>query len=695
MNLTQDDLQRLRTFNRLVRDLDPEIGEETAEFTEGIRAESRVFVDNIEYVFRQESIIMRRNRPVLNIFQDKAVLDFQSQAESEIWKERLHGAAEGLTSVAKSVGRVNLQNSPHAWVGTAWLVGEDIIVTNRHVADYFAARGGEGFNFIQDDGGEILAELDFLKEFDNPEKRVFQLTDVLDIVPRPGPDIAFFRIEQASGDGSLAAPIPLSRSPEKTSSAVVIGYPALDSRIPDYTLMRSIYGDRYDYKRLAPGAVTYVEDMRIFHNCTTLGGNSGSVVFDFVRGEALGLHYSGAFMQTNYAVRSNVVQQALDDARSGRPRKHVCRLEADLGASAGSASQPAANADPRTGAFTQPPGTSSVSVMIPLTVTVSLGEPQVQSSLLQRFSGLAAPFVQGDCEDDDQLDLAEAPAESYLDREGFQPDFLGDDSKLCPLPVLQDEDVLLKFEFDGEDLSVLKYQHFSVAMNEAHRMCAWSAVNIDGGKAQKAARVGWKWDGRIEKRHQIMKECYGNPPKFSRGHMTRRNDPGWGSPTLARLGNQDSMHVTNATPQMQTFNSPVWLELEDYALDNAKEDGMRINVFTGPILKSSDPFFFGVQVPVAFWKVIAFIHDRTGHLTATGYRMDQSSALPVQDEFVFGAFTSSHTSKAAQVSIRSIEQEAKISFGPLTEFDPFSQTENLPGMSAFVPLSSGNQIQFI
>ena len=56
-------------------------------------------------------------------------------------------------------------------------------------------------------------------------------------------------------------------------------------------------------------------------------------------------------------------------------------------------------------------------------------------------------------------------------------------------------------------------------------MCFFSAVNIDGNLSKKSARVPWKWGPRIPKSHQIMNECYGSPPKFSRGHMTKREDP--------------------------------------------------------------------------------------------------------------------------------------------------------------------------
>jgi endonuclease G len=63
--------------------------------------------------------------------------------------------------------------------------------------------------------------------------------------------------------------------------------------------MDDIYGDVYDKKRLAPGAITEVDEKRLLHNCTTLGGNSGSAVVDLATGDALGLHFSGSFLRTN------------------------------------------------------------------------------------------------------------------------------------------------------------------------------------------------------------------------------------------------------------------------------------------------------------------------------------------------------------------------------------------------------------
>lgn len=258
-------------------------------------------------------------------------------------------------------------------------------------------------------------------------------------------------------------------------------------------------------------------------------------------------------------------------------------------------------------------------------------------------------------------------------------------------------DDVLDFEFEGNTETELRYDHYSVVMSRRRRMCFLSAVNIDGALSKKSKRVGWKWDPRIPRKRQIMNECYGNPPKFSRGHMTRREDPGWGkTAAVAKRGNEDSMHVTNATPQMQAFNAPIWLELEDYALDHTKEDRMRVSVFTGPYFADDDPTMHGVRIPRAFWKIIAFIHDETGELCATGYEMDQSDSLPAaEEEFVFGPLTSSHLNVAMQVPIRSIEARSGLGFGRLVEVDPLAEAREAMGEEARVPLLGVGQIRFV
>ena len=608
-------LARLRSFNLAVQESDSELAaeiddrrlsEELAEVGPGPQA--------IEFEIAEESIIMRRHRPVLRVLKDTTELVFASREDSEIWRVRLNRAKELIDRALKAVGRINLEGSSMDWVGTGWMVHDDIIVTNRHVAEVFVESSEARLIFRSEFEEPIKAEIDFLQEFDCTATRAFRLLTPLWIAPKSGPDIAFFRVELVSGDDKLAEPITLSAAPRETNNVATIGYPAFDSRIPDLDLMQEIYGHQYDKKRLAPGAVTFVEDIRLLHNCTTLGGNSGSSVLCLDSGEAMGLHFSGAFLKTNFAVRSDVVQHALNEVLYGRGGGFETHCATHAGmfpqASPTKALSPMIAADGGSVASKEP----SVTMTVPLTITVSLGTPR-----------LAAPMhVPVAMANDEGIeDVTEGRPEDYQDREGFRPDFIAEgENSFVPLPVVQrNGSDVLGFQFDGRRETELRYRHFSVVMSKRRRLCYFSAVNVDGSRPVGAPRVAWKFDPRIPREAQIMKECYGPPPRFGRGHMTRRKDSSWGTQDDGRRGNWDTMHVTNAAPQMQAFNAPIWLELEDYALDHAIKDDMKISVFTGPFFRSDDPLCFGVQIPVSFWKVIAFIHDDTHRLTATGYRL--------------------------------------------------------------------------
>ncbi|MGZ5445728.1 MAG: DNA/RNA non-specific endonuclease [Thermoanaerobaculia bacterium] len=283
-------------------------------------------------------------------------------------------------------------------------------------------------------------------------------------------------------------------------------------------------------------------------------------------------------------------------------------------------------------------------------------------------------------EPDSEMEL-EAPAD-YIDRDGYCPAFIGKEKKFrVPLPTSTSGDTL-EFEWNDRIRTELKYRHFSVVMSKSRQLCLFSAVNIDGKAFKKKPRKGWIVDRRIEVDQQITGDVYGNSPRFSRGHMTRREDPIWGPDDEAMQGNKDSMHFTNVAPQMQPFNAPVWLGLENYALQNARKDDMRISVFTGPFFRKNDPVRYGVRIPVEFWKVIAFIHDDTGRLTATGYKISQEEFLSPL-EFVFGEF------EEAQIPITLIENRAKLDFHGLAELDPLFGEE-----SGYVTLTSHEEIRF-
>jgi endonuclease G len=234
-----------------------------------------------------------------------------------------------------------------------------------------------------------------------------------------------------------------------------------------------------------------------------------------------------------------------------------------------------------------------------------------------------------------------APIESYADRQGYTPDFLGADSPV-PLPTLN---AVLKRDAAmhgkaNDRTHVLDYAHFSVAVSKSRRMPIFSACNLDGKNIKDLGRSDtWKYDPRISVEYQLLDEVYGRQQDgfFSRGHMTRRRDPVWGGKKIAQQAESDTFHATNATPQVQDFNAGLWNDIEDYLLTHAASDHMRLCVMTGPVFEADDPVVHGVRIPLRFWKVIAFLHDETGKLAASGYVASQARAVgSLKPAFVFG-----------------------------------------------------------
>jgi endonuclease G len=556
-----------------------------------------------------EAVILDFLRPCLLIKNDSF-----SIPDSDTWKSKLDPYRKMLERRIPSVGRVEFKYHPKLkWGGTGWLVSENIIITNRHVAAIFANKSASGITFARNSmGATIEAFVDFNEEYQSGRNAIeVGVEQVLYLADETHPDIAILKLSP----GNQFEPIPIFTGELKAGAEIaVIGYPAYDpirNPLKPEDVSR-IFGNIFEYKRLSPGLILNNDlTANVFsHDATTLGGNSGSVVLDLKTGHAAGLHFSGVFHESNMAVNSAAILRALSKT----------------------------------------------------SIVVNSKKPP-----------LALPELV-----DPELPIrAEAPVESYDDREGYDTHFLGHEVKL---PKINDSDNILKF--NGND-SVLKYLHFSVVMNQKRRMCFYSAVNINGAQSMKTKRPGWRYDPRIPVEFQIKGECYGNPPKFARGHMTRREDPAWGKDIVeATLGNADSMHVTNTVPQMQPFNAGIWLGLEDYALQHARGDDMKISVFTGPFFSKRDPEKYSVKIPVEFWKVIVFINDNTGKLCATGYTMSQKSFLQ-EEEFIFGTY------ETYQVAIKSIEDRAGIYFDGLVKVDPYIGEEVM-----LSPLQDFAQIKF-
>ena len=266
---------------------------------------------NIDDPSMEEAIILLTGRPALLVKGDS-----WEAPTSTIWQNRLEEGRANLEAAIRATGRVEMRNHPRQdWAGTAWLVAENIVVTNRHVAEIFASSGGDGFTFRSNFlGRRMRALIDFREEHQESEEDEFKVTEILHIEPEPGPDLAFLRIASSGNeDERLASPLTLASELEADRFVAVIGYPAADGLRNDPEVMRRIFQDIYNVKRLQPGKLTSVTGAYITHDCSTLGGNSGSPVFDFHRGEVVGLHFGGKFQTKNIAVPAPVIAARLAD----------------------------------------------------------------------------------------------------------------------------------------------------------------------------------------------------------------------------------------------------------------------------------------------------------------------------------------------------------------------------------------------
>ncbi len=275
----------------------------------------------------------------------------------------------------------------------------------------------------------------------------------------------------------------------------------------------------------------------------------------------------------------------------------------------------------------------------------------------------------------DPLRVTEAvlPLQSYDDRGGYDPGFILRDRPLpLPGPGRWTDDLvelIPEARQAGRDETELRYTHFSVRMSQSRALPLLSACNIDGNQTDRTIPRSntWRRDPRIEARYQNLREGYGNAHQglFSRGHMTRREDPNWGDRDTAVQADADTFHITNVAPQRQGFNGGIWLELENYVLDNADRANLKVTVITGPILSPDDPVYYNRQIPVAFWKVLAFVHAGSGELTTIGYRRSQMDYLPrpTGNRFVFGDFQDS------QVPIRAIAEESGLNLDAYADLD--------------------------
>lgn len=277
-------------------------------------------------------------------------------------------------------------------------------------------------------------------------------------------------------------------------------------------------------------------------------------------------------------------------------------------------------------------------------------------------------------------------AGDFEGRTGFDPGFLNGWEIQLPLATgSRAADMLNVRRGVGQGKPELKYQHFSVIMSKSRRLPMLTAANIEGTQSRSVPRIkSWYFDGRLDKEDQWGDALYDHNA-LDRGHMVRREDPVWGDMGTAKRANRDTFHFTNSCPQIAGVNQQTWLGLENYILHNARADGMRVSVFTGPFFSDDDLEYRGARVPLAFWKVVAIVTEE-GRPSATAYKVSQARELE-ELEFVYAAY------RTFQISIRQVIDATNLDFSALVPYDGFSEHESTSGTPLIERLDTLSQIR--
>jgi len=649
---------------------------------EGLKAVEQGRVPTPDQTAGLEAIILPAIRPVLD------VVDGDFQTDHPLWLKLNTDEAirTPLRRAIPSIGRIELPGNPsYPYGGTGFVVGDRLVMTNRHVAGIFTS--GVGTTATIRSG--FRAGIDLLRELDRPTGPTLPVKSV--VMVHPYWDMALLELEEMPDGVEPLKLAQLDPAADHMIEVAAIGYPAFDTR-NDQTVQNDLFRRVFGVKRLQPGTLGGRQSTESFgkmvdalaHNCSTLGGNSGSALVDLTSGEVVALHFGGRYRITNYSV------PAFELARDGRvvdagvtfaqPAPGGTPPWADwwTGAESTSDGRPAESRRSSSSATAAPPQSrvlpdGSVQIVVPLYVTLRLGSPSAGVTVSTR-----------DAQTGDQSGATEAMVmpwhdDDYDSRSGYDANFLG---VKVPMPRPRTPSAVARTKDGGR---VLHYQNFSVVMHAERRIALFTASNVTAeAKLKKPEKnksysrkslsgLGdndqerWFPDPRLGDEFQLPDVFYTRDDgAFDKGHIVRREDVAWGKTYQSlRIANGDTYHVTNCSPQVAGFNRSAagkdnWGDLENHVLKGAASE--RYCQFAGPVLDSGDQVFEGraggtnrvrVRIPTRYWKLIV-VKTQDGLASYAFVQEQDLSDVPL--EFAAGPF------RRFMVSLDELQDLAGVTF---------------------------------
>jgi len=462
-----------------------------------------------------------------------------------------------------------------------------------------------------------------------------QVTDVLYLADDTAADVAFLQI---SGP-DLPSPLLLADKEAQAGDLVgLIGYPAFDDR-NDLNDQARYFKDLFEVKRFAPGRVMQAlsGSTILSHDCTSLGGNSGSPLIRLSDGAVVGLHFAGVYGEENSAVGVGTLRSLV---KGGRPV--AVAVLATLPESKRDGSHQEAHFDGREGY-----------------------DPSFLESVEAPWPELPATV---------QSDLAK-PSDASPSR----PNELRYTHFSVLFSTSRRQPLMTAVNIDGAHAVRIKRSDDQ-----------WfSDLRIPASVQLREADYD---DPLIDRGHMVRREDPNwDPAATANPEMTS---------ALAEQANLDTFHYTNSAVQHSTLNQgkQLWLGLESYILDSARTKGFKACVFTGPVNRDGDvEVKAGVLAPGEFWKLVAMVDAETGSLHATAYLLSQGDLIREllearsKTEAVEGFVLSEY--RTFQIAISDLADATGYDLSAYAKADPLAKTK--PGQEAvesqeplFVPLDT-------
>lgn len=539
---------------------------------------------------------------------------------------------------ARAVGRIQISDSPVTQEGdaTGFLVAPGLLMTNWHVLknEDFAAAGCVVF----DDEEELNGQPKQTKTFLLRPDRLFVNDQTL--------DYAIVAVDSRTSSGVPLAQFGYLRLFEMTGKLdPTQRQPANIVQHPGGGRKRIAFRDNYIDPVLPDGADPEKALSSLYYGADTLRGSSGSPVCSdqwyvvalhrggvpatkVIDGTRVVMRLDGTPAQEgdspdiiryekNEGTRISRIYHSLREKKSARDRAATTALEWIS----------AVSSDPRSGPINLP----TTPILLP-----TLTSPQEGGS---------------------EEKLVRRKNHEFKDANGYSPGFLGPGFEI-PLPRVTSEVLHELAPLKNSDETELKYEHYSLKMNRERRTAFYVAGNVDGpqlwsnhGLGALPDRPGWSFDPRLDESFQPDDAIFSQ--SLPRGHLFKREDAVWGSDVPAmQHSDRHSFTITNAAPMITDFNNNEWGDLEDIVTRECAK-GNKVSYFTGPIFRSTDPFYNelkrnvplsdlhkGMRVPQSFWKIVVWVEE--AELKAAGFILHQRDEIeahgPITDEINFGTY---------------------------------------------------------